>query len=386
MRERCGFDPRSVHVGTDIHAAAGAEQLRGQVESIRVINDGWGKAVIRAGVGDGHLVNVTGTVLGVMPGSTVDVRGRWEDHPQYGRQFRATSINVILAQDAGGAVAWLAASLPGIGLKRAAECVQRFGLPGLWETIESDPQALTAISGITEKGVEAIVGAYERTKNDREDSIKLRTWGLTEWAIKAVREAWGAKAVARLQEDPYQLIEKVRGFGFTRADEVAQRMGVPADSPSRIRAALVHLLEMAEQEGHCFVPGGKLVAFGSKLLGGSIDEARVARELVALAEMDPPKVIRDGTCCYRPETHAAEAEVARVVGGLLAWVSAPSERAEKRTEPRPEVRAALSSPMAAEPRRLPPPEAMHGAEVTPQPHGGQWQRSEYQIDDDEGLL
>lgn len=149
-----------------------------------------------------------------------------------------------------------------------------------------------------------------------------------------MREAWGAKACAELQKDPYALIEKVRGFGFARADEVAQRMGVPADSPARIRAALCHLLEQAEQEGHCFVYGGNLVKFGAKLLGGSLDEGVVARELVALEGMEPPRIVRDGTKCYRPETHTAEVEVARAVEQLLAWVERPKAAAAPREEPR----------------------------------------------------
>ena len=49
--------------------------------------------------------------------------------------------------------------------------------------------------------------------------------------------------MARLQANPYMLAQEVYGIGFLRADQIAQRMGVPEQSPYRIRANLSHQLE-----------------------------------------------------------------------------------------------------------------------------------------------
>lgn len=311
-----------------------SEVIRGQIESIRLLKDGWGKMAVRIGTGEGHVVNLTSTVLGHEPGATIEARGRWSEHPAYGKQFAALTIEVVIPQDAGGAIAFLAASCPGIGRKRAAEVIERFGAPpALWALIESDPSRLTEIRGITPAGATLIAEALEKTKSTRDDAVRLRGWGLTDWQIKAVRDHWKERAVEELQRDPYQLAEHVRGFGFTRADTVAMAMGTPKDAPARIRAALCHLLEQAEGEGHCFVPGGKLVAFAAKLLGGDVAEPTVARELVALEGCTPPRVVRDGTRCYRPATHAAECEVSAAVGSLLAWVGVSEVEQELATRP-----------------------------------------------------
>jgi exodeoxyribonuclease V alpha subunit len=305
---------------------APSDTIRGQIESVRVLREGWGKASVRIGDGAGTVVTLTGTVLGREAGETIEARGRWEESAQWGKQFRATTIDVAIPQSAGGAIAWLAATLPGLGRKRAAEVVERFGatnVDDVWHVIEHAPSQLEEIRGITPEGAQRIHAAYAAVKHGREDGVTLRSWGLGDWAIKAVREAWGNEAVAELRRDPYQLSERVRGFGFVKADEVARKMGMPTDAPSRIRAALCHLLEVAEQEGHCFVPGGKLVAFAAKLLGahgGAVEEPAIARELVALEAGSAPRVVRDGTRCYRPETHEAETEVAATVEEMLARV------------------------------------------------------------------
>lgn len=323
---------------------APSDTIRGQIESVRVLREGWGKASVRIGDGAGTLVTLTGTVLGRETGETIEARGRWEESAQWGKQFRATTIDVAIPQNAGGAIAWLAATLPGLGRKRAAEVVERFGTPNVddvWKVIEHEPHRLEEVRGITSDGAKRIADAYAAVKHGREDGVTLRSWGLGDWAIKAVREAWGNEAVSELRRDPYQLSERVRGFGFTRADEVARKMGMPFDAPSRVRAALCHLLEVAEQEGHCFVPGGKLVAFAAKLLGGTVEEGVIARELCAIEGCDPPRVVRDGTRCYRPETHEAETAVAAAVEELLAWADVGDAVAGLTGEQRAEMRAAL---------------------------------------------
>ena len=43
-----------------------------------------------------------------------------------------------------------------------------------------------------------------------------------------------------IQENPYQLVEDIEGVGFKRADNIAEQIGIQADSAVRIRAAILH--------------------------------------------------------------------------------------------------------------------------------------------------
>ena len=293
------------------------EVLRGQVASVKLLKDGWGRAMVRAGSGDAA-VAVMGTVLGVDEGTTVECHGRWDVHPQYGKQFKASSISTVVPSSAEGAIAWIASKLPAVGRKRATELVERYGIPALWDVLEQSPEQLVEVRGITADAAQKIGAEYARVKSERDEMVTLRGWGLSEYQITRCRDAWKGNVVAELRADPFRLAEVVDGFGFKRADEVARRMGTPSDHPSRIRACILHTLSEAEGAGHCYVPSGRLVAISSDMLGLARDI--VARELSLAVGLGV--VVQDGTRIYSSATHSAEQGVARRALAMLEGRSA----------------------------------------------------------------
>src|SRR5262249_38527001 len=62
----------------------------------------------------------------------------------------------------------------------------------------------------------------------------------------------------QLRENPYRLASDVPGIGFLTADRIARRLGFPADSPRRARAAVLHAIAAGADEGHCCLPAGEL--------------------------------------------------------------------------------------------------------------------------------
>jgi exodeoxyribonuclease V alpha subunit len=51
----------------------------------------------------------------------------------------------------------------------------------------------------------------------------------------------------------------VWGIGFKTADTIAQAVGIPRDSPERVKAGLLYTLSEAADAGHCFLPVPNLV-------------------------------------------------------------------------------------------------------------------------------
>ena len=47
---------------------------------------------------------------------------------------------------------------------------------------------------------------------------------------------------------PYQLVEDIKGLGFTIADQLAEELGIESQAPERFRAGLVHSLFQACME------------------------------------------------------------------------------------------------------------------------------------------
>lgn len=298
------------------------ETLRGQVESIRIVRDGWGWLVLLFGSAV-ERATVTGHPLGVEIGDTIEVDGAWTTHARYGRQFRAREIRTVAPSDAVGVIEWMRARLPNVGRKLATTIVERFGVEETWRVLEHAPHELVALSGITPERAAAIHAEYMKHLDERDRIVALKRWALTDRQIARIHEALGLDAINVIRRDPYVLITTVTGFGWARADALAQRMGLPLDHPSRIRAGLEFLLSEAAIAGHTYVPAGKLIAMAARVLG--VDEAAVVREgreAIASGRMVQREAraghgTGHGTRIYAPRIDHAEQAVADAVRRLV---------------------------------------------------------------------
>lgn len=281
------------------------DTLRGIVRAVKIRRLPWGTCEI-----DGHAV--TGTVNGLRDGDSVEARGAWSTHATYGEQFKATSIVRTVPSDESGTIAWLAARLPGIGAATARAIVERFGVDGALHTIAHEPERLCEIRGISKRRAELAAAELREVLSGFEEQRTLLGWGLTESQIKRVHETWGERALERIRENPYALIEHVEGFGFARADAIALRMGLPHGHRSRVEAGILHTLRKLESEGHCYEHRDALRMRTHMLL-----QCRdgFERALDALA-FDGRVEIADGRVALA-SLHRAESRVAECVRALL---------------------------------------------------------------------
>jgi exodeoxyribonuclease V alpha subunit len=125
----------------------------------------------------------------------------------------------------------------------------------------------------------------------------------------------------------------VWGIGFKTADQIAQRLGIPHDSPQRVKAGLQFALSEASEDGHCYLPEAELVTNATGLLGVEVELAgRCLEELVAeegvIAEPLPAAVSPDaaastGRAIWLVPFYRAELALA---GGLLRLLDTPADR------------------------------------------------------------
>lgn len=277
-------------------------KLTGQVERVTLHRESWGSMTVLSGSSDSERAEVTGALLGVAAGDTVEVEGSWSEHPRWGRQLRASSVKVTLPADHGGAIAWLSSALTGIGRKRATAMVEAFPPPELWDVLAHDAAELVKVPGITGSGAHRIAEEYRAVMHEREVLSELRGFGLTARQAASVLQSWGAETLERLRADPYALAE-ISGFGFVRSDGLALGMGLPREHPSRIAAALRHIVDEQAGAGHCYVPAAKLVALAVRLLG--VDASLVWA--AGKEAMESGKLVqRAGNRVYSPRLAAAE--------------------------------------------------------------------------------
>jgi exodeoxyribonuclease V alpha subunit len=304
------------------------------LERITYANQETGYTVARVATGrSSDLVTVVGPLLGAQPGESLRLRGRWRSHPQYGRQFEVEAYQTVLPATIQGIRRYLGSGLiKGIGPKMAERIVAHFGQDTL-RLIEEEPGRLVEVPGLGPKRTTMITSAWAEQQAIKEVMVFLQGVGVSTSLAVRIYKLYRDEAIQVVQREPYRLAAEVWGIGFKTADQIAQRLGIPHDSPERVRAGLQYALSEASEDGHCYVPESELVEQATRLLGvddGLADrclEALVAKEGV-VAEPLPAAGSQDnlegtGRAVWLVPFHRAEVGLS---GGLLRLLGAPADR------------------------------------------------------------
>ena len=128
---------------------AGGTVLDAVLERITYANEETGYTIARVATdrSGADLVTVVGALLGVQPGESLRLVGRWGSHPRYGRQFEVESYTTVLPATIQGIERYLGSGLiKGIGPRTAGRIVGHFGVDTL-RVIEEQPGRLVEVRG-----------------------------------------------------------------------------------------------------------------------------------------------------------------------------------------------------------------------------------------------
>ncbi|MFD7510331.1 ATP-dependent RecD-like DNA helicase [Streptomyces sp. NPDC059853] len=301
--------------------------IEGVLERITYANEENGYTVARVdtGRGGGELLTVVGALLGAQVGESLRMEGRWGSHPSYGRQFTVENYTTVLPATVQGIRRYLGSGLiKGIGPKTAERIVEHFGVATL-EVIEADPGRLIEVPGLGPKRTELIAAAWVEQKAIKEVMVFLQGVEVSTSIAVRIYKKYGDASISVVKNQPYRLAADVWGIGFLTADRIARAVGIPQDSPERVKAGLRYALSQASDQGHCFLPEERLIADAVKLL--QVDTGLVIHALAELAE-DPEGAVRERvpdpedpagtlTAVYLPPFHRAELSLAGQVRRLL---------------------------------------------------------------------
>ncbi|MFD6886105.1 ATP-dependent RecD-like DNA helicase [Streptomyces sp. NPDC059957] len=315
------------------NAAVAPAVVEGVLERITYANEETGYTIARVdtGRGAGDLLTVVGSLLGAQPGESLRMEGRWGSHPQYGRQFAVENYTTLLPATIQGIRRYLGSGLiKGIGPKIADRIVEHFGLDTL-DVIEGQPKRLIEVPGLGPKRTRLIGAAWEEQKAIKEVMVFLQGVGVSTSIAVRIYKKYADASISVVKNQPYRLAADVWGIGFLTADRIAQAVGIPHDSPERVKAGLQYALSQSADQGHCFLPEDRLIADGVKLL--QVDTGLVIDCLAELAA-DPEGVVRESvpdpqggpdplTAVYLVPFHRAELSLAGQVRRLL---HAPEDR------------------------------------------------------------
>ncbi|MGX1637527.1 SF1B family DNA helicase RecD2 [Streptomyces albidoflavus] len=305
--------------------------LEAVLERITYANEENGYTVARVdtGRGGGELLTVVGALLGAQPGEALRMEGRWGSHPQYGKQFTVENYTTVLPATVQGIRRYLGSGLiKGIGPRIADRITEHFGVDTL-DVIETDAKRLVEVPGLGPKRTKMIAAAWEEQKAIKEVMVFLQGVGVTTSIAVRIYKKYADASISVVRNQPYRLAADVWGIGFLTADRIAQAVGIPHDSPDRVKAGLQYALSQSSDQGHVYLPEDRLIADAVKLL--QVDTGLVIDCLGELAA-DEEGVVRekvpgpDGepvTAVYLVPFHRAEVSLA---AQLLRLLRAPDDR------------------------------------------------------------
>ncbi|MCX4908571.1 ATP-dependent RecD-like DNA helicase [Streptomyces sp. NBC_00878] len=271
--------------------------LEGVLERITYANEENGYTVARVdtGRGGGDLLTVVGALLGAQVGESLRMEGRWGSHAQYGKQFTVENYTTVLPATVQGIRRYLGSGLvKGIGPVFADRITTHFGLDTL-QIIEEEPKRLIEVPGLGPKRTKKITEAWEEQKAIKEVMLFLQTVEVSTSIAVRIYKKYGDASISVVKNQPYRLASDVWGIGFLTADKIAQSVGIPHDSPERVKAGLQYALSQSTDQGHCFLPEERLIADAVKLL--QVDTGLVIECLAELAapveEGEDPGVVRE---------------------------------------------------------------------------------------------
>ena len=220
-----------------------------------------------------------------------EAEGYWSEHPVYGLRFVARASRRSLPSQAASieGLAKLFKQLPGVGEKKALEMAAR----GLQAFI-AEPELVTSYAGKAYRE-KALKAWCEMAPSSRLTSLLGEMGFSMREQNRLIEQCGGEEGTwVVLREDAFSLVGKVPGASFQRMDRLAERLGMPVDSPGRLRKGAAHVAREASQRGgHTALEIDAVVRAAVELLGTG-DHA-LAPELVREAAIRSDDLQRVGS-------------------------------------------------------------------------------------------
>ena len=284
-------------------------KLEGTVEHVIYENADSGYAVFEVDAGGTDVV-VAGNVGGVDNGMSVTVYGHMVNHPSYGEQFRAETIEARLPEDRTAILSYLSSGvLPYIGPSTAKKIVAKFGDDTL-TVIAETPQRLCELKGITEQKAAIISNEFRRMYGVREVVAWFARYGMTAQQAVTCYRALGPHTVEALTQNPYLLCGEPLQLKFGQVDTIAAALQFETGCRLRVAAGLLYALRHNAGNGHTCLPRTQLLETASNFIHQPPEKLAAALDECIRTEELRVKLFDGTPYIYLPDLLEAEENIA----------------------------------------------------------------------------
>ena len=197
-------------------------------------------------------ITVKGIVFNTHERETLLLKGCWENHKVYGRQFSIREFMPVEPTSEEGMVRYLSSKVfKGIGEKTAQHIVNKFG-KNTFKIIDISPESLSKVKAVGKKQRKSLLAAWDEQRGLRDVMTFLRGVGISHAYAQRIFAKNGLNSIPLIKTNPYKLTD-IEGIGFLTADGIARNLGFDKNSPHRAVAGLLYMLEQQALNGHtCF--------------------------------------------------------------------------------------------------------------------------------------
>ena len=199
-------------------------------------------------------VIVTGFFHDIVEGESYQFEGEITSHPRFGEQFKSSTYKKTVPKTLGSVIQYLSGdNFPGIGKKTATNIANTLGVNAI-EKIADDIEVLKDVPGLSRNKHEMIHNHIAENYESENVMLKLNDLGFGQKLAVKILSIYGSETMKILDSNPYKLVADIRGIGFKKADFIAQKNGLPANSEERLYSGILHTInEYVMNEGHTYI-------------------------------------------------------------------------------------------------------------------------------------
>ncbi len=210
-------------------------------------------------------ITVKGVLFNTYEHEKLHLKGTWENHKIYGRQFSIREFMTVEPKSVEGMIRYLSSRVfKGVGEKTARRIVEKFG-EDTFNIIDNTPELLSRVKGVGKKQKNSLLSAWDDQKGLRDVMTFLRGVGISYSYAQLIFSKNGLNSIPLIKTNPYQLTN-IPGIGFLTADTIARKLGFENNSPHRSSAGILYIIEQQASNGHTCFPKEELIKITSKEL------------------------------------------------------------------------------------------------------------------------
>lgn len=216
------------------------------------------------------------TIVGYLPfiaeGDNLKVIGEFIEHKEYGEQFKVETFEKVMPQTLEALERYLGnGTIKGVGPATAKKIVATFGEKTV-EIIKYDPLELKKVKGISKEKAIEISESFVESWEVWQIVGFLEKFNIGIENAKKIFDKLGVTAIEQIKENPYILVDLVKGVDFKQIDRTALNLGIDSSSNKRITSGIKYALIQTTYNGHSCTVLQNLEEYVSNLLNIKIDD------------------------------------------------------------------------------------------------------------------